>query len=160
MMSVRLFWMACALLCAQAAVAKDAMVGSLHIEHPWTWNTPPGAKVGGAFMRLHNMGKTADRLVSAESPAAGKTEIHNHLTENGVMKMRAVPHIEMAPGQSVALKPGSFHIMFFDLKQTFKVGDRIPLTLTFEKAGKTTVEVMVEDRAAPPSNSEHSGHKH
>ncbi len=160
MTRVRLCVAACALLCVQMPWAKDVTVGSLHIEHPWTWNTPPGAKVGGAFMSLRNTGATPDRLLSAESPAAGKTEIHNHLTENGVMKMRAVPHIEVAAGQSVALKPGSYHIMFFDLKQSFKAGDRIPVTLVFEKAGKTTVEVMVEDRAAPPASSDQSGHKH
>jgi periplasmic copper chaperone A len=133
--------------------------GDIEVSHPWTWNTPPGAKVGGAFFTLRS-GASADKLVGAESAIAGKTEIHTHAIENGVMRMRAISHIEIGAGKSVELKPGGFHIMFFDLKKQLDPGINIPLTLTFEKAGKIQVEVVVEDRAIGKGASNHTGHKH
>ena len=133
--------------------------GEIEITHPWTWNTPPGAKVAGAFFTM-KAGKTADKLLSAESPIAGKTEIHTHANDNGVMRMRAISHIEIGAGRSVELKPGSFHIMFFDLKRQLANGDKFPVTLVFEKAGKMQIDVSVEDRSAGHSGHSHAGHKH
>jgi periplasmic copper chaperone A len=133
--------------------------GEIEISHPWTWNTPPGAKVGGAFFTV-KAGAAADKLVSAESPIAGKTEIHTHAMENGVMRMRAISHIEIGAGKTVELKPGSFHVMFFDLKKQLDSGNKFPLTLMFEKAGKVQVEITVEDRASAKSADNHAGHKH
>jgi periplasmic copper chaperone A len=142
-------------------LAQSYKLGEVEVVHPWTWNTPPGAKVGGAFFTV-TAGKAGDKLLSAESPVAGKTEIHTHVNDNGVMRMRAISHIEIGSGKSVELKPGSYHIMFFDLKRAFANGDKIPLTLSFEKAGKVQVEVSVEDRAAAsaPKSADHAGHKH
>jgi periplasmic copper chaperone A len=139
--------------------AHEFVNGYLVIGHPWTYATPPGAKVGGAFMELRNKGAVGDKLISAETPIAGKTELHTHAIEGGVMRMRSVPGIEVAAGASVALKPGSFHVMLFDLKQGLIKGERFPLTLTFEKSGKTTVDVVVEDRGENAAH-EHQGHKH
>jgi periplasmic copper chaperone A len=139
------------------AHAQTVSLGNIEIEHPYTWASPPGARVGGAFMVLHNKGKEADKLVRASTPVAGVTEIHDHIKENGVMKMRAVPHIVIEPGKSVALKPGSFHLMFFELKRAAKAGEKFPVTLEFEKAGKTTVQVEVESRTG---GHDHSKHKH
>ena len=139
-------------------LAHSYKVGDVDIGHPWTFNTPPGAKVGSAFLTLTS-GKTDDKLVRAESPIAGKTEIHTHVNENGVMRMRAISHIEIGAGKSVELKPGGFHIMLFDLKQPIIKGEKFPITLTFEKAGQVQVEVAVEDRSAA-KHSDHAGHKH
>ena len=136
--------------------AQTVKVGEVEITHAWTWNTPPGAKVGGAFFTVKG-GKVGDKLLSAESPVAGKTEIHTHVNDNGVMRMRAISHIEIGAEKSVELKPGSYHIMLFDLKRGLANGEKFPLTLAFEKAGKVQIEVSVEDRA---TTSGHAGHKH
>ncbi len=141
-----------------AALASDFKAGDLTIGHPWTWSTPPGAKVGAAFFELANKGKAADRLLSASSPIAGTTELHTHANEAGVMKMRAVNAIDVAPGASVSLKPGGFHVMFFDLKKPMAEGEKFPVELVFEKAGKTTIQVHVEKRGA--HKHDHAGHKH
>ncbi len=152
-------WAFFALFFTNFALAHSYKVGDLEIAHPWTWNTPPGAKVGGAFFTV-KAGATGDRLVSASSDAAGKTEIHTHAMDNGVMRMRAISHIEIGAGKSVELKPGSYHIMFFELKKQLAAGDKIPLTLVFEKAGKVDVQVNVEERAAAKGGDGHAGHKH
>jgi periplasmic copper chaperone A len=141
-----------------AAYATDVMLGELKIHHPWTYATPAGAKVGAGFMVLHNGGKEADQLVSASSPVAGKTEIHTHVREFGIMRMRAVDSIEIGGGQKVELKPGGFHIMFFELKQALKEGEKFPVTLEFKRGGKTTVQIEVEARGA--HKHDHAGHKH
>lgn len=158
-----LFLQVCALaatcLCA-SVFATGLKVGNIEIERPYTWEMPPGSKVGGAFMVIHNRGKTADRLLRASTPIAGTTELHTHVKTLGVMRMRAVDEIVIEPEQSVVLKPGSFHLMFFDVKQVVKAGERFPVTLEFEKAGKTTIQVEVEPREVGQSNSSHSGPKH
>ena len=70
------------------------------------------------------------RLVAGKSPVAGVVEIHEMAMDNGVMKMRQIPGIIPA-GQTLALKPGSYHVMLLDLKQQVKDGDTVPITLEF-----------------------------
>jgi copper(I)-binding protein len=98
-------------------------------------------------------------LVSASSPAAGITEIHEMAMEKDVMKMRQVSRLPVAPGKPAELKPGGYHVMLMDLKQPLKAGDSVPITLTFEKADKSrqTVEVKAEVRAlgAPTPAADH-----
>jgi periplasmic copper chaperone A len=147
-------------LIACPGIAHDFKLGSLQIAHPWAINTPPGAKVGGVFMEIANLGTTVDKLISAATPIAGSVEIHTHVMDAGVMKMRAIPDISVEPGKRVVLKPGSYHVMLFDLKKTLSAGEKFPLTLIFEKSGKLDVEVMIEDRAKHAAGGDHGGHKH
>jgi copper(I)-binding protein len=89
--------------------------------------------------------KTLDRLLFASSDLADKAEVHEMKIIDGVMKMRPLATgLELAPNQNVKLVPGSFHIMLFGIKQALKEGDQFPLTLTFAKAGKITVNVKVQ----------------
>jgi hypothetical protein len=131
------------------ALAHDYQAGSILFEHPWTRATPPGAKVAGGFMKLQNTGKEPDRLIGGSAAVAGKFEVHEMAMVNNVMKMRELENgIEIKPGQNVELKPGSFHVMFMDLKQQIKEGDRVKGTLVFEKAGTVEVEFKVEAMGA------------
>jgi copper(I)-binding protein len=137
-------------LIATAASAHDYKVGSLEIKQPWVRATPKGSSVGGGFMTITNKGTAPDRLVGGALPAAGKFEIHEMKMDNGVMKMRPLANgLEIKPGQTVELKPGSYHIMVMGLKTPFEKGHRIKGTLTFEKAGKVDVEFAVEAMGAP-----------
>lgn len=138
------------------AGALDYSLASLHIGHPFARATPPGARAGGAFLTVENKGSTADRLIAASSPVAGVVEIHEMVMEGSVMKMRAIPGIEIKPGARVELKPGGYHVMLMDLKRPLQKGERFPLSLTFEKAGKIEISVAVEDRAATGG----AAHKH
>jgi len=116
------------------------------VSQAWVRGTVQGQKATGAFMQL----KSADgaALVAAQSPAAGVVEIHEMKMENNVMKMRAIPKLDLPAGQAVDLKPGGYHVMLMDLKQTLKKGDTVPITLKFQgKDGKPQeVEVKAEVR--------------
>ena len=152
----RLFALALLAVCATAN-AHDYTVGELKIVHPWARATPGAIQNGAAYMTLTNIGKQADRLVSASTEAAGITELHTHLNENGVMKMRQVNDIRVEAGSTVKLQPGGLHVMLIKLKQPLKEGDSVPLTLRFEKAGEVKVDIKVDKVGAMPA-MQHTGH--
>jgi copper(I)-binding protein len=131
-----------------AAGAHDYQVKSIAIDHAFARATPPGARSGAAFFVVENVGTTADRLVRAASPIAGAVELHQMATDGGVMRMRALPALEVRPGEKVELKPGGYHVMLLDLKRPLKAGDTFVLTLTFENAGTVEVAVQVEAMGA------------
>ncbi len=129
----------------------------MQIEKPWARATAPGAKVAGGYMLIRNRG-AADKLVSASSPSAGKVELHVHINDNGVMKMREVPGYEVPAKGQFELKPGGAHLMFMDLKRPFKEGEKVPVTLKFEKAGEVSAEFLVGrlgGSAAPAGQHKH-----
>ena len=130
-----------------AAQAHEYNLGSLKIGHPWARATPKGATVAGGYLKITNNGTAPDRLIGGSAAFAGRFEIHEMSEQGGVMKMRHLPKgIEVKPGETVELKPGSFHLMFMELKQPL-VKDQKPRpkgTLVFEKAGTIEVEYAVE----------------
>lgn len=140
------FFFAAAMLAASFAHAHDYQLKDLHIGHPYARATAPHQPAAGAYLSVENKGKDADKLVSASSPVAKSVEIHTMSMQDNVMKMREVPGIELQPGAKIAMKPGEgYHLMLIGLKQPLKAGDSFPLTLSFEKAGKTEVSVTVQE---------------
>lgn len=126
----------------QGAVVK---AGDLVISNAWTRATPGGAKVGGGYLTIENKGATADRLVGGTTAVAGKLEVHQMSMSDGVMKMHPVEGgLAIEPGKTVKLAPGGYHLMMVDLKQPFKQGETVPVTLQFEKAGKVAVSLNVQ----------------
>ena len=143
------------------AFAHDYKAGSIEIKHPWSRATPKGSEVAGGFMTLINTGTESDRLIGGSTVNAGKFEIHESAVEGGVMKMRPLlKGIEIKPGQTVELKPGSYHLMFVGLKAPFEKGKRVKGTLQFEKAGTVEVEYAIEAAGGTPAmnHDEHKGH--
>jgi periplasmic copper chaperone A len=131
-------------------------VGTLVIEAPWTRATPAGAKVAGGYVKITNTGDQPDRLTGGSLPVATKVEVHQMAMSDGVMKMRRLENgIEIGPGQTVELKPGSYHLMFTGLREGLKAGQVIKGTLVFEKAGSVEVEYRVAPIGAPKG-----GHMH
>ena len=105
---------------------------------------------------MKNTGATADRLLSASSPAAEAVQVHEMKMEGNVMRMREIAGgLEIPPGATVTLAPGGLHIMMMGLKAPFKQGDKVPVTLVFEKAGKIDVELAVVAMGASPGGHEH-----
>lgn len=144
---------------AFAAQPHDYRVGDLQIVHPYARTTPPGATTAGAYLAIDNKGKAADKLLRASSPAAGLVELHSMSMDGNVMRMRAVPAIDVAAGATVKLAPGGLHVMLQELKRPLKKGDRVPLTLVFERAGEVKVELAVEDAVATTTGHDpHAGH--
>lgn len=138
------------------AAAKDFTAGGIKISGPWTRVPPPSAKVAGGFMTLTNSGTAPDRLIGGSSPVAGRIEIHEMALDGGIMKMRELTNgLEIKPGQKVELKPGSYHVMFMDLKQAPKQGTPIKGTLVFEKAGTVEIEYKVEPLGAKAASEHH-----
>lgn len=138
---------------AAAGHGKAAAAGPVQIAAPFTRATP--GKVGGVFMQIRNTGGSADRLIRAESPAAGSVELHTHVKDGDVMRMRQIPAIDVAANGETKLQPGGLHIMLIDLKQPLKEGGQVPLTLVFEKAGPVTVQVPVMKAGAMGSGHSH-----
>ncbi|MDN0081206.1 copper chaperone PCu(A)C [Crenobacter sp. SG2305] len=149
--------LATACLClAFPALAQDFHAGNIAISHPWSRSTAPTVNVGGAYLAISNHGKQPDTLLSASSPRAGMVELHQNLNQNGVLKMRELKDgLVIAPGQTVALQPGGAHLMLMELAKPLKSGEHFPLTLTFKRAGKVTVEVSVDDGAAAGDAHQH-----
>jgi copper(I)-binding protein len=133
--------------------ASDYKVGSLSITDPWSRVTPKGAAVAVGYMKITNTGSTADRLISGSSDIAPKLEVHEMKMEKGVMKMRPVQGgLEIKPGETVELKPESFHLMFVGLTRPLAAGEHIKATLVFEKAGAVNVEYDVLAMGAKSSH--------
>jgi hypothetical protein len=151
MLCRRLILAAVVSLLALPAMAQDYKVGSLEITTPWTRATPPSARTGGGFMTITNKGTVADKLVSARSNASDKVEIHEVQMDGSVMRMRELANgLEIAPGATVMLKPGGYHIMFMELKAPIAKDAKVPLTLVFEKAGSVDVELTAQAMGAMP----------
>lgn len=145
-MKVRRWW----LLLVLATMCSGAFA-QVEVHGAWARATVAGQTAGGAFMTLTS--KEGARLVGATSPAAGVVEVHEMAMDGNVMKMRAIPALELPAGRAVELKPGGYHVMLLDLKRPLTVGEKIPLELRFELTNRrqVTQSVTVEVRTAPPS---------
>lgn len=150
---------ACGLLALSLpAIAHDYVLGALKIAHPWSRATPGGAKVGGGFMTITNTGKEPDRLIGGSTEISTIFEIHEMKMEGSVMRMRALEKgLEIKPGETVELKPGSYHVMMIDLRQPLKEGEKVKGQLIFEKAGKIDIEFNIEGRGAAGTTAPHHG---
>jgi copper(I)-binding protein len=132
-------------LLAAPARAEEVKAGDLVVTQAWSRATPNGAKIGGGYLTIENEGSAADRLIGGSAEVAGKVEVHEMAMKNGVMTMRPLDTgLTIEPGKTVKLAPGGYHLMLFDLKSPLKQGDKIPLTLEFEKAGKVGVSLEVQ----------------
>jgi periplasmic copper chaperone A len=153
---MRIFVLLAVLALAGPARAEDYQVGPIKIEQPWARATPQGAKVAAGYMRITNTGSAPDRLIGGSAMPAAGFELHEMKMDGNVMKMRALPTgVEIPPGGSVELKPGSYHVMFTGLKQPLAAGQHFKSTLAFEKAGKVEVEFTVQPVGAPGPHGMH-----
>ncbi len=140
--------------------------GALHIDQAWSRATVAGVPNGVAYMTITNHGDADDRLLTVAAPVAERAELHTHIKDGEVMRMRQVPHIDLPAGETVALQPGGLHVMLMGLKAPLKDGSHFPLTLNFEKAGSLTLDVPIALRktgsgsdAADQHDHDH-GHEH
>ena len=143
------------------ARAEEVKAGDLVITQAWTRATPKGAKIGGGYLTIENKGTAPDRLIGGSADIAGSVQVHEMSMDNGVMKMRPLENgLAIEPGKTVKLAPGGYHLMMMDLKSPLKKGDKLPITLEFEKAGKVQVSLDVEGVGAQgPTASPSSGSK-
>jgi periplasmic copper chaperone A len=141
---VALAFAALALSFRSPARAEEVKAGDLVITEAWTRATPKGAKIGGGYLTIENKGTVSDRLIGGSADIAGSVQVHEMSMDDGVMKMRPLDKgLAIEPGKVVKLAPGGYHLMMMDLKSPLKQGDRLPITLEFEKAGKVQVSLEV-----------------
>ena len=144
---------------ASGAQAHDYKVGPITIDHPWTRATPKNAPVAGGYLKITNTGTTPDRLTGGSTEVAKRFEIHEMSMEGGVMKMRELKDgLTIAPGATVELKPGSYHIMMLNLSRPLTKGEKVKGSLTFEKAGKVEIEFAVEAIGGNPAGAKKHSH--
>ncbi|WP_207485878.1 copper chaperone PCu(A)C [Arenibaculum pallidiluteum] len=147
-----------ALPAAPALAQETASAGEVRITRAWARATAPSAPTGAAYVTLVNGGSQPDRLVSATSPVAERVEIHTHLHEGGVMRMREVEGVDLAPGAEAVFGPGGLHLMLMGLRQPLRRGESFPLTLTFARGAAATVTVSVAGPGAGgPEGAAHGG---
>jgi copper(I)-binding protein len=135
--------------------AQDYAKGQLSIAQPWSMALPPNAPTIAAYFVISNNGPDADRLQSVDTPIAGAAQLHEHVSQDGLMKMQHVDTVDVPAGGNVTFAPMAYHVMLLDLKDRTRLidGQTFPLTLHFQKAGDLTVSVVVlkqpPDQAAP-----------
>ena len=146
------------LLAAGLMLSAGVLAGAadnITVQDPYVRLAPPNAPATGAFMVIKNSGDKDVKVLKADNPASRVTELHTHLNENGVMKMRPVPAIEVkAKGQAV-LQPGGLHVMMIDLKAPMKEGDIVPITLSFDDGSSKQVDAKVVRPMAAGMPMEH-----
>lgn len=146
-----------ALLPILPAAAQD---GPIRVEQPWTRAAGQGAQ-GVGYMTIRNAGAQPDRLLGAESPAAQRVELHTHIRDGEVMRMRPVADIPVPAGGAATLQPGGLHLMLMGLNRPLAVGESVPVTLRFERAGSVTVNLAVQAAGARGAGGHgHGGHGH
>jgi hypothetical protein len=137
--------------------AADAAEQAIHLENAWARKAPAlapggaggdgapaaGRGNGAVYVTIENYGGTPDALLAAATDAAGSVELHETINEGGVMRMRPLPKFELSGGAKLEMKPGGHHIMLLGLTRDLKPGDTVKVTLTFEKAGRMTIEAPV-----------------
>jgi copper(I)-binding protein len=145
-----------ALVWATQALAQNAV----KVEGAWARATVQGQKATGAFMKF--TAPQATRLVAVSTPVAGVAEIHEMKMDGGVMKMRAMPVLDLPANQAVELKPGSYHLMLMDLKTPLMKDSTVALTLTFKdaKGVESKQQISVPVNTGMPAEHSHGDHKH
>lgn len=116
---------------------------AVDISAAYTFATSAKQKNGAIFMTLTSADGQSHKLISADTPAAERTELHTHLMEDGMMMMREVEHYDINADAPTTLKPMGHHIMLFNLKEPLAMDTTIPLTLSFDDEQTQTIDVPV-----------------
>ena len=127
----------------------------VEIEKPWIRATAPGAKTAAGYMTLRNKSPQPDRLVGGASELAAKVETHVHLKDGEILRMREVKGYDIPARGSFELKPGGAHLMLVDINRPLKEGDKVPVTLRFERAGEIKVDFHVGRLTASSPQHKH-----
>lgn len=132
------------------ALASCARPASLEVRDPWTRDTVGKVANAAVFMTISS--PRADRLISASTPVARKTDLMT-MGRGNVMAMTYVQGIDIPVNTPVRLDPSGLHVWLAQLNQPLKAGQTFPLDLKFAKAGKRRVTVTIIGPADAPPGS-------
>jgi len=130
-------------VCTLTLGLSVGLAADVSVQDAYIRGMPPGQDVTAAFFQLNNTSDQDCEIVGAASPVAGSAEIHTHSHEGGMMRMRKLETLLVPKGESIAFKPGSYHLMLFGVKQLLVDGDSYPLTLLFSGCPEQTVDAEV-----------------
>ncbi len=129
--------------------AMEKPGGGLDVTDAWMRPTIGTNPNSAAYLTVLNHGKTADRLLEVRGDVAKAIELHTHMRDGDVMRMRQVKDgLPVGAGKGLVLQPGGHHIMLLGLTRKLETGKTVPLTLVFEHAGEVKVDVKVQMKAA------------
>ena len=154
-MTKTLFFLLAVVICM---VGTPARAGTLEVHAPMVRMVPPSQRVSAAFMVLRNHGMSERSLVAAHSDVADALELHNHIMEDGMMKMRRVDTITIPGHGQVALKSSGFHIMLIGLTRDLEMGEEVPIELEFADGERLAVDAVVQMAGVGQDHSDHSSH--
>lgn len=146
------------LLAASLMFSAGVLAGAadhVSVVDPYVRLAPPNSPATGAFMVIKNNGDKAVKVLKADNPASRVTELHTHLNDGGVMRMRPVSAIDIKPREEAVLQPGGLHVMLIDLKAPMKEGDIVPITLSFDDGSSKQVDAKVLRMMAAPAAMQH-----
>ncbi|MBL4756753.1 MAG: copper chaperone PCu(A)C [Rhizobiales bacterium] len=137
--------------------ATPSLAGDIMIENAWIREMPSGAEVAAGYLDITNQGSVADRLIGAEASGAMSATLH-HMTidDNGVMRMRPLENLEIAPGETLHMAPGGNHLMIMGVNEPYEAHSDVDIILTFEQAGTITTPFFVGQHARANNDAAHS----
>lgn len=118
-----------------------SVASGINVIDPYVRIVPPGVFITGAYMRIKNTGDVERRLVSVDSSIAQSVELHQHINDRGVMKMRPLKGIRIRAKGEAVLEPYGYHIMLIGLKKQLQEGEHVPLLLHFDDSSSMQIEV-------------------
>lgn len=145
-------------VCATLLMLSTSVLAEVSAAKAWSRITAPSVPTGAVFLQLENSGSSSDALVAASTPVSKKVEIHNHVNDNGVMRMREVARIDIPSKKTVVLQPGGYHLMLINLKTPLKLNQTFPLTLKYQSGKVETVNVTVDNGKGFQGNHSHHAH--
>jgi copper(I)-binding protein len=145
-----------ALTSVRSSSAHEYTLAGIKVVHPWTRATPPGATTAVAYLKLANSGSAPIRLIGGSTPVAQRVEIHSMSMDGGVMRMRPMPGLDIAPGTTLELKAGGLHLMLVGLNRQLMPEEMVPLSLMFADGTKISIELYVEEMGAGAGAHNHS----
>ncbi|HHT00496.1 MAG TPA: copper chaperone PCu(A)C [Thiomicrospira sp.] len=145
--------------------AFAAQADHITVENPFAREVPPGAPASASFMKLTNNSGADINIIEADSAVSKVVELHTHIDDNGVMRMRKIPQITVPANGMTMLKPGGLHIMLIGPHQPLKMGQTVKVTLKFEDGSSKEVSMPVKSLKGMPMmkhkmNHEQMDHEH
>lgn len=145
-----------ALMLGLAGMDASAAGADIKVVDPWVLAAPPGAEMLAAYLEIRNDGGNPRILTSVSSPVFGEVSIHRSVMHGNMVHMEHLKELAIPPRASVALKPGGLHLMLMGARKPLRVGDQVPMTLTFQSGEK--IEVTAAVRSGQTEGME--GHQH
>ncbi len=137
------FWLSLVLMTLTLPALAGTAADDIRISDPRVREMPPTVKTSAGFLTMTNQGTVDHALVGAESPWCGHVELHTHIHDNGVMRMRPVEKMPVPAGGVTKLQPGGLHLMLMELKRPLHAGEKMPITLIFEDGSRKSIEAPV-----------------